>query len=167
MNEKKPLKFPSANLPETIKGLTKDQEAAVLALIDAYFNSNSLRLRTGSISGTDGWSLAADGTFTTSKQIISTLATGTAPLVIASTTLCTNLNADKVDGYDLNQAVTTSGTPTFVKLTLSGDTLNITTAKTPASAGAAGTAGDVCRDADYIYVCTATNTWKRVAIATW
>jgi hypothetical protein len=22
-------------------------------------------------------------------------------------------------------------------------------------------------DADYIYVCTATNTWKRVAIATW
>ena len=37
----------------------------------------------------------------------------------------------------------------------------------PASAAAAGTAGDVRYDADYIYICTATNTWKRVAIATW
>jgi hypothetical protein len=37
----------------------------------------------------------------------------------------------------------------------------------PASATAAGTAGDIRYDADYIYVCTAANTWKRAAIATW
>ena len=37
----------------------------------------------------------------------------------------------------------------------------------PASATAAGTAGDIRYDADYIYICTATNTWKRAAIATW
>lgn len=37
----------------------------------------------------------------------------------------------------------------------------------PASAAAAGNTGDMAWDADYIYVCTATNTWKRVAIATW
>jgi hypothetical protein len=37
----------------------------------------------------------------------------------------------------------------------------------PASATAAGNAGDVTWDASYIYICTATNTWKRVAIATW
>lgn len=37
----------------------------------------------------------------------------------------------------------------------------------PASATAAGTTGDIRYDADYIYICTATNTWKRVAIATW
>jgi hypothetical protein len=37
----------------------------------------------------------------------------------------------------------------------------------PASAGATGTAGEVRIDASHIYVCTATNTWKRVAIATW
>jgi uncharacterized repeat protein (TIGR03837 family) len=37
----------------------------------------------------------------------------------------------------------------------------------PASASASGTAGEIRIDADYIYVCTATNTWKRVAIATW
>jgi len=38
---------------------------------------------------------------------------------------------------------------------------------TPASAAATGTTGMVVADGDYIYVCTATDTWKRVAIATW
>jgi hypothetical protein len=37
----------------------------------------------------------------------------------------------------------------------------------PATTGATGTAGDIRYDADYIYVCTAANTWKRAAIATW
>ena len=37
----------------------------------------------------------------------------------------------------------------------------------PASSSATGVAGTVSWDADYIYVCTATDTWKRVAIATW
>jgi len=38
---------------------------------------------------------------------------------------------------------------------------------TPASATATGTQGTVVWDASYIYVCIATNTWKRVAITTW
>ena len=37
----------------------------------------------------------------------------------------------------------------------------------PASASATGTTGTISWDASYIYVCTATDTWKRVAIATW
>jgi hypothetical protein len=43
----------------------------------------------------------------------------------------------------------------------------ISTAQTPASASATGTTGTICWDTSYIYVCTATNTWKRVAISTW
>jgi hypothetical protein len=39
--------------------------------------------------------------------------------------------------------------------------------KTPASAAAAGVAGDICWDADYLYIAVAKDTWKRVAIATW
>lgn len=45
--------------------------------------------------------------------------------------------------------------------------LRVRAAKTPASATDTGTTGDVCWDANYIYVCVATNTWKRTAIATW
>ena len=37
----------------------------------------------------------------------------------------------------------------------------------PASASAAGTLGEIRYTADYIYVCTATNTWKRTALSTW
>lgn len=37
----------------------------------------------------------------------------------------------------------------------------------PASASASGSEGQIAWDANYVYVCTATNTWKRVAIATW
>lgn len=48
-----------------------------------------------------------------------------------------------------------------------GDTINIPVTRTPASAGAPGTAGDICWDSNYIYVCVATDTWKRTAIATW
>ena len=52
-------------------------------------------------------------------------------------------------------------------LQVNGDRVRIGTAKTPASASATGTTGEICWDASYIYVCTATNTWKRAALATW
>jgi len=43
----------------------------------------------------------------------SDVVTGTAPLTIASTTVVTNLNVDQVDGYHLDQAVTSGSSPTF------------------------------------------------------
>lgn len=52
-------------------------------------------------------------------------------------------------------------------LQVNDDRIRIATAKTPASATDTGTAGEVCWDANYIYVCTATDTWKRSAISTW
>jgi len=52
-------------------------------------------------------------------------------------------------------------------LQVNGNRIRIATANTPASAGATGTTGEIAWDANYIYVCTATNTWKRTAISTW
>ena len=37
----------------------------------------------------------------------------------------------------------------------------------PASAGAAGEAGNFAYDANFLYICIATNTWMRVGISTW
>ena len=37
----------------------------------------------------------------------------------------------------------------------------------PASASATGTLGEIRYTADYIYVCTATDTWKRAALSSW
>lgn len=43
----------------------------------------------------------------------------------------------------------------------------VTPTATPASASATGVAGQWAWDTNYIYICTATNTWRRVAHATW
>lgn len=48
-----------------------------------------------------------------------------------------------------------------------GSTLRLRTSRTPASASATGTAGEICWDSSYVYVCVATDTWKRTALSTW
>lgn len=40
-------------------------------------------------------------------------------------------------------------------------------AAVPATAASTGIAGQVAYDANYIYVCIATDTWKRAALTTW
>ncbi len=57
-------------------------------------------------------------------------------------------------------------TPTGL-LDVNADKVRVRTAKTPASASAAGNAGEICWDASYLYICTATNTWRRAAHGTW
>ena len=52
-------------------------------------------------------------------------------------------------------------------LDVNSDAIRVRTSQTPASASATGDAGQICWDTNYIYVCTATNTWKRAALATW
>ena len=52
-------------------------------------------------------------------------------------------------------------------LDVNANTVRVRTARTPASASATGATGEICWDANYIYVCTATNTWKRSALSTW
>ncbi|HEX8288020.1 MAG TPA: hypothetical protein VF556_08495 [Pyrinomonadaceae bacterium] len=50
---------------------------------------------------------------------------------------------------------------------VNGDKMRLRTAKTPASATATGDAGDICWDANYIYICVAQNSWRRAAHSTW
>lgn len=49
-------------------------------------------------------------------------------------------------------------------LDLSGDSIRVRTASTPASATDTGETGTVKWDANYVYVCTAPNTWKAAAL---
>ena len=67
------------------------------------------------------------------------------------------------DAVDFNTPA--DGSVTTSKLGSQLD-INLATA-TPASASATGTEGDIAWDANYIYVCVATDTWKRVGISTW
>jgi len=76
------------------------------------------------------------------------------------------LTSDIVDVRFLGAAVTINNTLTdnltvTGNLTLGGVLLAPLATKTSTSTG---TAGQIAWDANYIYVCTATNTWKRVAL---
>lgn len=45
--------------------------------------------------------------------------------------------------------------------------LNDLAVSVPASSTSDGQKGDIAYDTSYIYICTATNTWKRMALSTW
>lgn len=57
--------------------------------------------------------------------------------------------------------------PSTNRFTIAGDRININTQFTPASASAAGTAGDICYDASYVYIATGSNQWRRISHASW
>lgn len=72
-----------------------------------------------------------------------------------------------------SNGISDSGASTALSITSAGivsihsDQVSVLSSKTPASASDTGTTGAICWDSSYIYVCVATDTWKRVAIATW
>lgn len=79
----------------------------------------------------------------------------------------THITSTGTDHSYIDQDVTTSSTPNFASVNLSGDHINIATTKTPSSGSDTGTAGDVGWDSDYLYVCIITDTWKRVKLTSW
>jgi hypothetical protein len=114
----------------------------------------------------------AGGTGTTSDQcvIIGSLSTvGTATddncIVIGY-----NRSGEGSNTTLLNQTTTTQtkidGTTTST-LIVSGQNVRLVTQRTITNATDTGVKGDICHDSNYIYVCVATNTWKRVLISTW
>lgn len=53
------------------------------------------------------------------------------------------------------------------KLQVAGNKINISTAKTPSSHTDTGNQGDICWDSGFLYVCVSSNSWQRVATASW
>jgi hypothetical protein len=76
------------------------------------------------------------------------------------------LIVDPVDAsYEDGSANTTANNAGWILVR--GSTIRIKDQRTPSSASADGYAGEICYDANYIYVCTAANTWKRIALSSW
>jgi hypothetical protein len=46
-------------------------------------------------------------------------------------------------------------------------TFRIAAGNAPATSSSAGVAGQIAWDSGYVYVCVATNSWKRSALTTW
>ena len=69
--------------------------------------------------------------------------------------------------YDQKHMNTLSRILAFVLRKLDFDTYRLGSNETPATTSAIGVVGDIKHDADYIYVCTDTDTWKRATLTTW
>mgnify|MGYP005693054397 FL=1 len=107
----------------------------------------------GAIDGTPiGANSASTGVFT------NITGSGTATLATV------DINAGNIDGTNIGAS--TPGAGTFNALATTGDNIRIDTSQTPANSSASGTTGEIAYDTNYIYVCVATNTWKRVALST-
>lgn len=59
----------------------------------------------------------------------------------------------------------TSTSSNYQYLTIWGDTLQVVSDRTPSSSSDIGNKGEICKDNDYIYVCTASDTWKRIGLS--
>jgi len=61
-----------------------------------------------------------------------------------------------------------AGSPSVRTVTVSTLASNLVFTNTvPATASSNGVAGTIARDSNYLYVCVATNTWKRTALSSW
>lgn len=77
----------------------------------------------------------------------------------------TNTHMLFVDGSENTVGIGVSDP--IAPLDIGGNAVRVRTSDTPSSASDLGAQGEIRWDANYIYVCIATDTWKRVAISTW
>ena len=146
----------TGNLTGNVTGnVTGDLTGNVAGNVTSTGSSSfsSIDVNGGAVDGTPiGASSASTGAFTT----LSTTGTATLPTV--------DINAGNIDGTNIGAS--TPGAGTFNALATTGDNIRIDTSQTPANSSASGTKGEIAYDTEYIYVCVATNTWKRVALST-
>ena len=65
----------------------------------------------------------------------------------------------------ISHALTVNGdTRTNGLLDVDGNTIRIRISKTPSSSSDTGEQGEICYDSNFIYICIATNTWKRITL---
>jgi hypothetical protein len=113
-------------------------------------------------------SISATNSATLSKKALELQIRASAGSTHREITFLTNISSERARIDSSGRLLVGTSTDTGGALfQVNGDRFRIATAKTPASAADTGAQGEISWDADYIYVCTATDTWKRAALSTW
>ena len=124
---------------------------------------------TAGLPGNGGQLLLGSG-FGVSAGVKLYLLNGTGPagaLVLQTRNISGDVQNRVWIGHDGKVGIGTGTDALSGSLDINGSTLRLRTSRTIPTAAFSGTAGEVCWDASYVYVCVATNTWKRAAFSTW
>ena len=166
----------TANLTGNVTGnLTGDVTGNVTGSVTGNVTGNVSGNVTGDVTGdvtstgsSSFSSVDVNGGFVDATIIGSTSpATATFTDVTSTGTItaaAVDINSGDIDGTNIGATNPDSGT--FTVLATTGNKISVRTSQTPASSSASGIAGDIAWDSSYIYVCVATNSWKRVALST-
>ncbi|MBV9760537.1 MAG: hypothetical protein JO340_08235 [Acidobacteriaceae bacterium] len=133
-----------------------------------------------SSSGSAGQFLQTDGsgntTWVSASGAITGLSANSLPRATSSTALGNSSIADNGATVSVSEPVAISSggsnaigigtTNPAAALDINSNSLIIEIAQTPASSSAACTTGTISWDSNYVYVCVASNTWRRSALAT-
>jgi hypothetical protein len=114
----------------------------------------------GAVTVASGATMTLAGAATVSSGGAVTVASGATVTLAGAATVSSGGTVAVASGGAVT--VASGATMTFS----TGATLLIPEA-TPASASATGVKGTIVWDTSYLYICTATNTWRRIAHATW
>lgn len=120
--------FPNSRINRSVNSISSRGDTAYgdYTFYGSTNNSAAHVVRLMSSSGTSLLSVRNDGLITIANRLSMSIPTGTAPFVIASTTVNTNLNADLLDGYHASSFALSSHTHAYLPLsggTMTGDVL--------------------------------------------
>jgi hypothetical protein len=156
-------------------GVSGTRTSASLAILPQFtidgtpFNTYGILISASTIAG--GTGTTSYGLYVTNPTGSSTnVATYTDNLSVGYTATAPTTNGAIISGtvgIGLNNPSTTYKLDVTGKVRITDNQIIVTTAQTPATASSTGTQGTICWDAGFIYVCTATNTWVKAALATW
>lgn len=128
------------------------------ALVGDVTSTGSSSFSSIDVNGGTIDSTAIGGTSASTATFTDVTSTGTL------TASSVDINGGDIDGTNIGATTPDSGT--FTTLITTGNKLSIQTSQTPASSSASGSTGDIAWDSSYLYVCVATNSWKRIALST-
>lgn len=140
-------------------GIGSENPLTPAHVLDVYGEEPDFAAKIRNMSGdTTGHGLWIDTRWNTSGNLPLKVSSNQGAAILLLVTGNGNLGVN-VPSLDLS-----SGS---IGIDVGGNVLRLRLSRTISSSSAPGNAGEICWDADYIYVCVAQNTWKRVALSSW
>jgi hypothetical protein len=122
----------------------------------------------GTTNSDTGWVLTSDGPIDLGVTSLSFTKFGTTLSGDVKTELLSTSPINlSYDSQADTLTVSIDSAPTFTGLDVDSNIIRIRNSKTPASSTDTGTAGQICWDSSFLYICIATNTWRRIVHSTW